>query len=280
MLRVTGPVTRSRSACRGEATKCTPKRSLSYTGLVSPTISSSQPLQEPASTSRIASARPNRRRARASTSCRRRTTSSPPGGRGSVARPTWRILEKSRTSAPAGFAAQLLEHGLRADEMVVEDAAGDVEQVPDGSVADGVAHAGALLAGLDDVLGPQHRELLGHGGLVETEGLLELVHGPAAPDEDLEDPDADRVGESLEELRLEDLELPAASGLLHANYLIYVYIGFCQEDGGAGSRPRTGLRAGRLGQAPTRAITASANSAVPRVPPRSRVLPPSARAWL
>jgi hypothetical protein len=62
MLRVTGPVTRSRSAWRGEATKWMPKRSLSYTGLMSPVISISQPLQEPASTSRIASARPNRRR--------------------------------------------------------------------------------------------------------------------------------------------------------------------------------------------------------------------------
>ena len=77
---------------------------------------------------------------------------------------------------PAGFAAQLSEHGLRADEVVVEDTAGDVEQIPDGGVPHAVAHGRALLAGLHDVLGPQHRELLGHGGLVETEGLLQLVH--------------------------------------------------------------------------------------------------------
>src|SRR5712691_2191284 len=178
MLRVTGPVTRSRSAWRGEATKCTPKRSLSYTGRMSPVISSSQPLHEPASTSRIARARPKSRRARASTSWSRRTTSSPPGSRGSVARPIWRIFEKRRTSAAPGLPAQLPEHGLRADEVVVEDSAGHLQQLPDRGVTDGIADGGAFLAGLDDVLGPEHRELLRDGGLVDPEGLLQLVHAP------------------------------------------------------------------------------------------------------
>src|SRR6266542_5660802 len=216
MFRVTGPVTKSMSAWRGEATKCTPKRSLSYTGLMRPVISSSQPLHEPASTSRIASARPNSRRARPSTSCRRRTTSPPPGGRGSVARPIWRILEKRRTLPAARLPAQLTEHRLGADEMVVEDPPGDLEQFPQGGVAGRVADGRPLLAGLHDVLGPQHGELLGDGGLVDTEGLLELVNAPLARDEDLEDPDADRVRESLEEFRLEGLELGAARRLLHA----------------------------------------------------------------
>jgi len=39
---------------------------------------------------------------------------------------------------------------------------------------------------------------------------------PAAPDENLKDSNADRVGEGLEELRLEDLKLPAARRSLHA----------------------------------------------------------------
>ena len=38
----------------------------------------------------------------------------------------------------------------------------------------------------------------------------------AAPDENLKDSNADRVGEGLEELRLEDLKLPAARRSLHA----------------------------------------------------------------
>ena len=59
MLRVTGPVTSSMSAWRGEATKWMPKRSRSYTGLLRPWISTSQPLQEPASTCRMWSERPS-----------------------------------------------------------------------------------------------------------------------------------------------------------------------------------------------------------------------------
>jgi hypothetical protein len=43
------------------------------------------------------------------------------------------------------------------------------------------------------------------------------VHAPAAPDENLKDSNADRVGEGLEEFRLEDLELPAARRSLHAD---------------------------------------------------------------
>src|SRR3989338_8745771 len=61
MCLVTGPVTRSISACRGEATKWMPNRSASYCGLERLTISTSQPLQEPASTSRICKDLPNKR---------------------------------------------------------------------------------------------------------------------------------------------------------------------------------------------------------------------------
>src|SRR6185312_14225417 len=224
MLRVTGPVTSSRSAWRGDATKYTPKRSLSYTGPMRPLISSSQPLHEPASTSRIARARPNSCRARASTSCSRRRTSSPPGASGSVARPTRRILDRRRMSAASRLTAQLPEHCLRADEVIVEDATGHLQQIPQGGVAHGVAHRGPLLPGLDDVLGPQDRELLGDGGLVDAEGLSELVHAPLASHEHLEDPDADRVGECLEELGLEHLELPDRGRLpLHVHIYMALY---------------------------------------------------------
>ena len=96
-----------------------------------------------------------------------------------------------------------------------------VEQLPDGGVADRVPHRRAFLARLDDVLGPEHGELLGDGGLVEAERLLELVHAPLAPDEDLEDADADRVRERLEEFGLEGLELPTEWRLLHVLSCIY-----------------------------------------------------------
>src|SRR5664280_3430354 len=47
MFMVTGPVTSSASASRGEATKRAPNRSASYTGPNVEVISSSQPLHEP-----------------------------------------------------------------------------------------------------------------------------------------------------------------------------------------------------------------------------------------
>src|SRR5205823_1229734 len=53
MFLVTGPVTSTASAWRGEATRRTPKRSASYTGPNVETTSSSQPLHDPASTWRI-----------------------------------------------------------------------------------------------------------------------------------------------------------------------------------------------------------------------------------
>jgi hypothetical protein len=49
MFRVTGPVTRATSACRGEATSRAPYRSASYTGPKALPISISHPLHEPAS---------------------------------------------------------------------------------------------------------------------------------------------------------------------------------------------------------------------------------------
>ena len=95
MLRVTGPVTRSMSAWRGDATKCMPKRSMSYTGPARPVISISQPLHEPASTSRIASARPRSCLTRRSSSRPISAASESAGPSGSVAIPTFQILENS-----------------------------------------------------------------------------------------------------------------------------------------------------------------------------------------
>ena len=63
--------------------------------------------------------------------------------------------------------------------------------------------------------GPSYEEL------VESEGLLKLVHAALAVNEDFENADADRVREGLEELRFEGLELlRAARGPLHGLFLI------------------------------------------------------------
>src|SRR3990167_2615673 len=219
MFRVTGPVTSRQSAWRGEATKCRPNRSRSQCGPVRPAISSSQPLQEPASTCRMWRDRPKRRRM----SVRRRSptrSSSEVRGAGSATMPVWsaRRSWRSTASAPAGprrLAPEGAQHRLGVDQLAVEDPPGDVEQLADQWVAHGVAHGRALLARADDVLAAQHGELGGHGRLVEVEGGLELLYAPLAPAQGLEDADADRVREGLEELRLERLQLVRRRRLGH-----------------------------------------------------------------
>src|SRR5215470_8617345 len=134
-------------------------------GPVRPLISSSQPLQEPASTSRIASARPKRRRTLASTSRPSSTTSASPGPSGSVAMPILRILLNGDMSAPPVLSLELAEHVLRADQLVAEDAPRHREQVADERVAQRVPDRDPLLVCRDHVVGAQHREMLGNAGL-------------------------------------------------------------------------------------------------------------------
>ena len=126
------------------------------------------------------------------------------------------------------LAAKLAQQVLRAGELVVEDPAGDVEQVADQRVADGVTDADAGLGSDDDLAGAEDRELLRHHRLLEPELFLQLLHGAVALDQDLEDADPDRVGEGLEEAGLEGLERADRGGrrhvvLLYIQILIYIY---------------------------------------------------------
>src|SRR6185436_5971776 len=62
---------------------------------------------------------------------------------------------------------------------------------------------------------------LGDGRLIRRQRLLELLHASRAGRQALEDADAKRVGERLEKLRLEGLEL---AEVRHAEDYIYEYI--------------------------------------------------------
>src|SRR5262249_59625646 len=90
---------------------------------------------------------------------------------------------------------------------MVEDAPRHVEQLADERVRAGIAHRRPFLAGDGHALGPEHGELLGDRGLIEAERGLELLHAALAMTEDLEDANAKRVGERLEELGLEGLKV-------------------------------------------------------------------------
>src|SRR5262245_59075238 len=160
--------------------------------------------------------RPKRRRiaSRSSVPRRSRSMAVESTTAGSVAMPvrsavrSWRSISVRSSPARAPcFALELAEHGPGADEVVVEDAPGHVEQLPDRAVADGVADGRALLAGGHDVLAAQHGELLRHRGLVDAERGLQLLHAVVAGSQDLQDADTERVSQGLEELRLEPLQL-------------------------------------------------------------------------
>ncbi len=95
MCRETGPVTRRRSACRGEATKWRPNRSISLKQLFKACISNSQPLQEPASTIRIALLLPKTRAISRLQVAASSAASSPTGGKSSVQQPVLKSFSKT-----------------------------------------------------------------------------------------------------------------------------------------------------------------------------------------
>jgi hypothetical protein len=91
--------------------------------------------------------------------------------------------------------------------MVVEDAPSNIEQVLDGGVPQGVPHRQARFLEHHDSLIPQYRKLPRYHGLVQLQDLLEFLNALIAANQDLEDPDADRVREGPEELCFEGLKL-------------------------------------------------------------------------
>lgn len=111
-------------------------------------------------------------------------------------------------SAPPTLSLELSEHVLRPDQLVAKDASRHRKQVSDERVAQRVPNRNALLTRRDDMVRAQHGEMLGNTRLIESKEDLELLDSAVAPDHELHQPDADRVGKCLEEARLERLQLP------------------------------------------------------------------------
>ena len=134
---------------------------------------------------------------------------------------------------------ELTQHRLAPDELVVEHATRHLEEVRHEAVTERVAHAGADLGGGHDVLGPQNGELLRDGRLIEIEDVLQVLNAPVAGGEELENPDADGMGQGLEELGLEGLQ---GSDPSHSK-TIYMHITFRKGKAGArhGILPRPAL---------------------------------------
>jgi hypothetical protein len=91
--------------------------------------------------------------------------------------------------------------------MIVEDPPGEAEQLADERVIYRISHSESFFSPRDDVLIPEHGQLLRDDRLIEHQCLLQFLHRPSASHEDLQHADPDWVGQRAKEPRLEYLEL-------------------------------------------------------------------------
>src|SRR6478672_11100697 len=157
-------------------------------------ISSSQPLHDPASTWRIASARPNSDCARRSISRAIVTASAPSPEIGSVTMPVRRIFANSCMLA-ATLAPQRAQHRLAFRQAVAQQLTRDAQQLGDQAAAHVVIRERAFLARGNQVAGTQRGEVLRDCGLVEAERVLQVLHAALARREQLQNPDARGMAE-------------------------------------------------------------------------------------
>src|SRR5574339_1171910 len=101
---------------------------------------------------------------------------------------------------------QLAKEILGTDQMVVEDSPRCVQEFRNLWITYGVSDGHAFLATGDDVVDAQYGELLRHDRLLNAERALQLLDVLVAVHEELEDADAHRMRERLEERRLECLK--------------------------------------------------------------------------
>lgn len=92
-----------------------------------------------------------------------------------------------------------------ADELAVEDFAGDIQQLKNHGVAYGVIDRCAFFAAIDEIAGAQAGELLRNGGLVGIEKSLEFIHALFAGAQVFQDRQSRGVCQSFEKLGLEDV---------------------------------------------------------------------------
>ncbi len=97
----------------------------------------------------------------------------------------------------------LLKHVSHAHQVVVKDVFGHVKKPEQSRVGDGVIHIAPGFASDHEVAHPQNCKLLRNVRRFNFQNFAELVDPLLAVTEAIEDADADRVGEGLEELRLE-----------------------------------------------------------------------------
>ena len=120
----------------------------------------------------------------------------PPGAHG--------MRERARVTRAGSPAVHLAEHRERLVQVRVEVLPQQVEHLDQHGVAQGVVDLVADLAVDDDLLGAQHREVLGQVGLLDAAALDQRARADSSPSlQGLDDRDAGGVRQRLEDLGLE-----------------------------------------------------------------------------
>jgi hypothetical protein len=110
------------------------------------------------------------------------------------------------------------EHVDRVSQVCVEDPPGRVEKLEELGVTNSVDHRRAATFRDDDVPAAENGELLGDRRRRDADRVLHLPDAQRPTSEQLEDPNAHRMGQALEEL---GLELAEALGVVRPSITIH-----------------------------------------------------------
>ncbi len=97
---------------------------------------------------------------------------------------------------------QLRQQVFYVDQMVVEYLLGNVQQVEQLRVPNGVVHVLTVFSGGENVAGPENGQLLGQVALLNIEARAEVIYPDLTFPEFVQYSDPQRVGKGLEELGL------------------------------------------------------------------------------
>jgi hypothetical protein len=122
-----------------------------------------------------------------------------------------------RGLSSAAFTLKGLEQVLSSDEVIVEDAPRDVQQLTNEWIDHGVSHAHSDLASGDHIVRAQHGELLRHDRLADLQRVLKFLDGSILTNQQLENLNTNGMRQSLEKCCLERLQFMTCRplGVLH-----------------------------------------------------------------
>ena len=104
------------------------------------------------------------------------------------------------------LAPEFLQQILCAHQVIVEDLAGDIEEVADERIAYGVSHAHACFPADHNVVSPQDAQLLREARLTNAQRQLQFLDALVTSHKPFKNSDAHRVRQGFEKHRLEPLQ--------------------------------------------------------------------------